>query len=431
MVAKYFKRVAHPVRIRGSLVEASLPETTIGEICDIQASLQDNTVIGRAQVLGFNKDYTVLSLLNDNLGYSRSNLLFPTGKHFTVNASEAMLGGIVNANGELCGRLDDQPLKSLQQADVLTASGKAKDFTQRKPISQIFATGVRAIDSLLTCGKGQRMGIFAAAGCGKTSLMEMIIEHSQADVYVIGLIGERGREVTELVEKLSQSVRREQIVLVYATSDRACVERCNAAQIATTLAEYFADRGNNVLLFVDSITRYARALRDVALSMGELPARRGYPASVFEALPRLLERPGNFHKGAITAFYTVLIENEEEPDVIGDEVRSILDGHIYLSKTLAAQNHYPAIDVLQSISRVFTQVASISQQKNAASFRQLLVRQRDMQLYLDLGEYRPGENPDNDDAFERKKSMVDFLVQNMHQTGDLDITLDLMNDCLA
>ncbi len=198
------------------------------------------------------------------------------------------------------------------------------------------------------------MGIFAAAGCGKTSLMSMIIEHSEADIYVIGLIGERGREVTEFVEELKHSSRRLQIILVYATSDRSCVERCNAAQIATTIAEFFSEQGKNVLLFMDSITRYARALRDVALSMGELPARRGYPASVFEALPKLLERPGRFLRGSITAFYTVLIENEEESDVIGDEVRSILDGHIYLSKKLAAKGHYPAIDVMQSISRVFT-----------------------------------------------------------------------------
>lgn len=275
------------------------------------------------------------------------------------------------------------------------------------------------------------MGIFAAAGCGKTSLMSMIIEHSEADIYVIGLIGERGREVTEFVEELKRSSRRSQVILVYATSDRSCVERCNAAQIATTIAEFFSEQGKNVLLFVDSITRYARALRDVALSMGELPARRGYPASVFEALPKLLERPGRFLRGSITAFYTVLIENEEESDVIGDEVRSILDGHIYLSKKLAAKGHYPAIDVMQSISRVFTQVTSEDHQVLATRFREYLVRQKDMQLYLDLGEYRRGENTENDAAFDRKDQMEAFLQQRMNEKTDMQACLETLYGSVA
>lgn len=275
------------------------------------------------------------------------------------------------------------------------------------------------------------MGIFAAAGCGKTTLMSMIVEHSEADIYVIGLIGERGREVTEFVEELKRSSRRSQIVLVYATSDRSCVERCNAAQIATTIAEFFSEQGKNVLLFVDSITRYARALRDVALSMGELPARRGYPASVFEALPKLLERPGRFLTGSITAFYTVLIENEEESDVIGDEVRSILDGHIYLSKKLAAKGHYPAIDILQSISRVFLQVTDTEHRALATRFREYLLRQKEMQLYLDLGEYRRGENHDNDAAFDRKNQMESFLQQSMSDTTDMQACLEILHGSVA
>lgn len=402
MVAKCFVHLAHPIRIQGNIVEAHLPETNIGEICEIQKSILEPEVIGYAQVIGFNKEYTLLSLLGDNHGFSRSNVILPTGKPFRLRIDEEMPGSIIDATGTVRGRLDSNTIPIITSGEYIPALGVARDFTQRKPIDLPVTTGVRAIDGLLTCGRGQRIGIFAAAGCGKTSLMNMIIEHSDAEIYVIGLIGERGREVTEFVEEVRNSSKCSQVILVYATSDRSCTERCNAAQIASSIATYFSDQGKNVLLFVDSITRYARALRDVALTMGELPARQGYPASVFEALPKLLERPGCFHTGSVTAFYTVLIENEEEQDVIGDEVRSILDGHIYLSRKLAAKGHYPAIDVLQSISRVFNQVTGDRHQQMASLFRELLVRQRDMQLYIDLGEYQRGENQDNDFAFDKK-----------------------------
>ncbi|MBA4823746.1 type III secretion system ATPase SctN [Pantoea ananatis] len=431
MVAQCLVHLAHPLRIQGNVIEAHLPGTRIGEVCEIQKSLLEPQVMGFAQVIGFNKEHTLLSLLNDNQGFSRSNVLLPTGKPFRIEVHENIAGAIIDATGTIRGRLDETVQPPLTGGVSLDASGAPRDFTQRKPIADALATGVRAIDGLLTCGQGQRMGIFAAAGCGKTSLMSMIIDHSEADIYVIGLIGERGREVTEFVEELKHSSRRSQIILVYATSDRSCVERCNAAQIATTIAEFFSEQGKNVLLFVDSITRYARALRDVALSMGELPARRGYPASVFEALPKLLERPGRFLSGSITAFYTVLIENEEESDVIGDEVRSILDGHIYLSKKLAAKGHYPAIDVMQSISRVFTQVTSEDHQVLATRFREYLVRQKDMQLYLDLGEYRRGENSENDAAFDRKDQMEAFLQQRMSEKTGMQACLEALYGSVA
>lgn len=431
MVAQCFVHLAHPLRIQGNVIEAHLPGTRIGEICEIEKSLLEPEVVGFAQVIGFNKEHTLLSLLNDNNGFSRDNVLLPTGKPFRVAVSERTLGAILDATGTIQGRLDGGPVAAPTGGENLETGGVPRDFTQRKPIAVPLATGVWAIDGLLTCGQGQRMGIFAAAGCGKTSLMSMIIEHSEADIYVIGLIGERGREVTEFVEELRRSSRRSKVVLVYATSDRSCVERCNAAQVASTVAEYFCEQGKNVLLFIDSVTRYARALRDVALSMGELPARRGYPASVFEALPKLLERPGRFLTGSISAFYTVLIENEEESDVIGDEVRSILDGHIYLSKKLAAKGHYPAIDVLQSISRVFQQVTQPEHQQLATHFRDYLVRQNDMQLFIDLGEYKRGENEDNDAAFDKKSAMEAFLKQRMAEQTDIKTCLESLDGCLA
>lgn len=431
MIKQCLVHLAHPLRIQGNLIEAHLPATKIGEVCEVQKSLYEPEVVGLAQVIGFNKEHTLLSLLSDNKWLSRESILLPTGKPFEVSVSNELAGAILDATGKVRGRLDDKTYFSAASGQSLVVTGAPRDFTQRRPITTPLTTGIRAIDGLLTCGQGQRMGIFAAAGCGKTTLMTMLIEHSQADIYVIGLVGERGREVTEMVEELRHSSRCGQVILVYATSDRSCVERCNAAQIATTIAEYFSAQGKNVLLFIDSITRYARALRDMALSMGEMPARRGYPASVFEALPRLLERPGRYLNGSVTAFYTVLIENEEEPDVIGDEVRSLLDGHIYLSKKLAGQNHYPAIDVLNSISRLFPQLTSDHHQQLAARFRDLLVRQQDMQLYLDLGEYRRGENEHNDDAIDRKDIMMQFLKQAMAERTELDDCLEAMHVCVA
>ncbi len=431
MMAECLVHLAHPLRIQGNVIEAQLPKTRIGEICEIQKSLVETDVLATAQVIGFNKEYTLLSLLNDNQGLSRSNILRATGKTFHIDVHENLAGAIIDATGTVCGRLNAHERSNVFSAESRPVNAAPKDFTGRKPITSSITTGVRAIDGLLTCGRGQRIGIFAEAGGGKTSLMSMIIEHSEADIYVVALIGERGREVTEFVEQLRLSSRGSQIVLVYSTSDRSCVERCNAAQIATTIAEFYSEQGKDVLLFVDSITRYARALRDVALSMGELPARRGYPASVFETLPKLLERPGCFLKGSITAFYTVLIESEDENDVIGDEVRSILDGHIYLSKKLAAKGHYPAIDIMQSISRVFLQVTDEQHQQVAKRFYEYRVRQKDMQLFLDLGEYRRGENEDNDAAYDYKDKMDAFLKQNLNEKINMQDCLESLYGIMA
>ncbi len=426
-----FDYAAHPTRIQGNIIEASLPAAAIGEVCEVQSSINDTSLAGYAQVIGFNGSRTMLSLLCDSAGFSQHYLLVPTGKPFQIGLGDALLGAVLDPLGNICARLDGATDETLTVTEHRPIDAEALHFTERRPIAEKLVTRIRAIDGLLTCGHGQRLGIFAAAGCGKTSLMNMLIEHSEADVYVVGLIGERGREVTEFIEELKHSSRSGKVVLVNSTSDRSAVERCNAAQVATTVAEYFRDQGKNVLLFIDSITRYARALRDMALSMGELPARRGYPASVFERLPKLLERPGSSRLGSITAFYTVLLENDEEPDAIGDEVRSILDGHIYLSPTLASQGHYPAIDILRSTSRLFLQITDQKQQRAAVRFRDLLVRQRDMQLYLDLGEYRRGENEENDNAFDKQAVMSEFLRQPLAEHMELTQTLDQMNECLA
>ncbi|ELD0488026.1 type III secretion system ATPase SctN [Escherichia coli] len=433
MIPRPFIHIAHPMRIQGGVIDANLPETYIGEVCKIQRSLTNSETIGLAQVIGFNRHCTQLSLLSDNRGLSRDILLVPTGQPFKININDNIVGSILDSEGKVRGHLNGNDSEKINHfaTKEFVINGFPKDFTSRRSVSTPLVTGIRTIDALLTCGRGQRVGVFASAGCGKTSLMHMLIEHADADVFVIGIIGERSREVTELVDTLKKSIHKDRVVLVYSTSDRSCVERYNAAHIATTVAEYFSERGKNVLLFMDSITRYARALRDIALSMGEMPARKGYPASVFEDLPKLLERPGNFLNGSITAFYTVLLENEDEPDAIGDEVRSILDGHIYLSQKLASKSHFPAIDVLKSISRVFQRITDTKQQKAASMFRELLSRQSELQLYIDLGEYKKGENMENDIALEKQKDMEKFMKQSMSEMTKFSTCLNMLYEIVA
>jgi type III secretion protein N (ATPase) len=274
---------------------------------------------------------------------------------------------------------------------------------------------VRALDALLPVGEGQRLGIFAAAGCGKTSLVEMLLANAGCDVRIVALIGERGREVAGFVDALRNGPEARNTIIVQATSDAPPSTRVNAALVATRLSEFFRDRGRRVLLVMDSATRYARALRDVALSRGEPPARRGYPASVFEALPRLLERPGATERGSVTAFYTVLLEDEAEADPIGEEVKSLLDGHVYLSSRLAQRGHFPAIDVLRSGSRLAGQLSTQSQRASAARVRSLMARLDDLQLLRDIGEYQPGSQPEQDRAVEREPALHAFLQQDMQE----------------
>ncbi|WP_120805300.1 type III secretion system ATPase SctN [Yersinia sp. IP36721] len=419
---RLFDYGAHPTRISGVLIEAPLPRCFIGEICVIKRSLTNGELIAKAQVIGFCAGQTLLSLIGRVQGLSLDAVILPLGKPFQFPMSESLLGKVFKASGEEIQSFyssseppDNQPL------EWRNIDSSPPEITQRREIGNRFDTGIKAIDGLLTCGRGQRLGIFAAAGAGKTSLMNMIIAHSDADVCVVALVGERGREVTEFINEIADSPRRDSTILVYATSDSPSVERCNAALLATSIAEYFRDLGKNVVLFVDSMTRYARALRDIALSAGELPARRGYPASVFEQLPSLLERPGNMQQGSITAFYTILLESEEEIDPIGDEIRSILDGHIYLNYRLAGRGHYPAIDILKSVSRIFSKITTLEHYQAATDLRDMLARLDDIQFYLDLGEYQRGENQENDRALDRKEKIELFLKQ---KTGAKSLFLE-------
>lgn len=425
---KIFDICAHPTRIHGCLIEAPLQGVFIGEICFIERSISQPEIIAKAQVVGFKEGLTVLSLIGRIQGLTREAVIRPSGYPFVFPVGESLAGRIFDASGEQVGQLIESSGEEIDlNSRLQRIDNPPISVTKRRPINEPLVTGVRAIDGLLTCGLGQRIGIFAAAGSGKTSLMNMIINHAHADIHVVALIGERGREVIEFIEELKNSPHAAQTVLVYATSDSPPVERCNAALLATTIAEYYRDLGRHVLLYVDSMTRYARALRDVALATGELPARRGYPASVFEQLPMLLERPGRVKKGSITAFYTVLLESEDEVDPIGDEIRSILDGHIYLSQKLAGRGHYPAIDILQSISRVFSKVTSPEQAKAAVEVREMLGTLQQLQLYLDLGEYKEGENSHNDRVLSKQAEIEQFLRQGMEEPSDFENMFNQLN----
>jgi len=412
---------AHPVRVTGPILEARLKGVTIGEVCNVLRSDSDKTLVARAQVLGFERDSTILSLIGSAEGLSRDMVISPTGHGLMMEVSAMLAGAVLTPSGKVTERFSPAAEGALVESRPVNAPPPAWD--QRCGISERLVTGIRAIDGLLTCGIGQRMGIFAAAGCGKTTLMQMLINNADAEIFVVALIGERGREVTEFVEALRRMDRRSRCVVVYATSDYPALDRANAASVAMTIAEYFRDCGLNVLLFLDSITRYARALRDVALAAGEPPARRGYPASVFEKLPALLERPGKTQRGSISAFFTILLENEEESDPVAEEIRSILDGHIWLSRKLASKNHYPAIDVLRSVSRVCQQVTSDSHQAHAGNMRNLLARIEELQVLVDFGEYQPGVNPDNDMTFNASAEIQRFLCQPVEEQCALADTL--------
>ncbi|BCX66961.1 type III secretion system ATPase SctN [Pseudomonas izuensis] len=428
MTGRLERTAAHPLRLSGPLVEAALSNVVIGEICEVRRHWRLPEVSARAQVIGFKPDAVVLSLLGDAKGLSRESMIVPTGSTLQLTCSDALLGSVVDPQGTIVERL--APSTALAQRDC-PVDADPPSYQQRRPVVDSLRTGIRVIDGLLTCGVGQRIGIFAAAGSGKTTLINMLIAHTDADVFVIGLIGERGREVTEFVEHLRQSEKRSRCVVVYATSDFSSVDRCNSALQATAIAEYFRDQGWRVVLLLDSLTRYARARRDLALAAGEAPARRGYPASVFDALPRLLERPGMTASGSITAWYTVLLESDDEPDPIAEEIRSILDGHVYLSRTLAAKGHYPAIDVLRSVSRVATQVTTPQVQQLAASTRETLTRLEQLQIFLDMGEYTQGVDAANDRALQRRDALDQWLRQPTGERCEPDETLRRLHELIT
>ncbi len=414
------------VQVTGTIIRAVIPSVKIGEICVLRSPGDD--VGMKAEVVGFSHGSALLMPMGDMQGISSDTEVIPTGQVHMVPVGQALLGRVLDGMGDPIDAASKGPLHTTRYYPVLTG---APDPLKRRIITHPLALGVRALDGLLTCGEGQRLGVFAAAGGGKSTLMAMLVKGADVDVTVVALIGERGREVREFLEHELGEEGRQRAVIVCATSDKSSMERSKAAFVATAIAEYFRDQGKRVLFLMDSVTRFARAQREIGLAAGEPPTRRGFPPSVFATLPRLMERVGMGHKGSITALYTVLVEGDDMTEPIADETRSILDGHIILSRKLASANHYPAIDVLASVSRVMNMVVTPEHKKLAGRLRELMAKYQEVELLVKIGEYKRGADALADQAIDRIDRIRTFLRQPTDEQIGFDEMLEQLKVALA
>lgn len=426
-LTRYFDEIerASPVQVRGRVTEviglvvrAALPQAFMGELCLIYSPRSRTPM--KAEVVGFRSGEVLLMPIGDLANIGPQSEVVGTGDCLRIGVGESLLGRVLNGIGEPMDVESHGPLECGQQYPVYSAP---PDPLRRKRVIEPLSTGVRAIDALLTCGEGQRIGLFAAAGVGKSTLLGMIARNTEAEVNVITLVGERGREVRDFLEHDLGPEGLKRSVVVCATSNEPSLVRLKAAYVGTAIAEYFRDQGKKVMLMMDSVTRFARAQREVGLACGEPPARAGYTPSVFSQLPRLLERAGNSDRGSITAFYTVLVAGDDMNEPVADEVRSILDGHIVLSRELARQGHYPAIDVLQSVSRVMSVVADAEHRRAAARMRDVLgtyEKQKDLIL---IGAYEKGSDTHVDEALRMIDKVTGFLRQETHAQAAFAKTL--------
>ncbi len=399
--------------VTGLAVRLMLPGARIGDVVHIR---RQGTALA-AEIVGFDGGECVAIPLGDLTGVALDDEVDSTAGPLVVSAGAALLGRVLDGLGR---PLDGAPLPpGLAKVPVHRPAPPA---LKRRSISRPLHTGLRVIDGLLTLGQGQRIGLFAGSGVGKSTLLGTIARGTAADAVVVALVGERGREVGEFLEHALGEAGRARCTVVVATSDAPAMERVRAAQVATSLAEQLRDEGANVLLLVDSITRFARAQREVGLAAGEPPARRGYPPSVFAALPRLLERSGQGERGSITGIYTVLVEGDDLDEPIADEVRGILDGHLVLSRELAARGHYPAVDVPNSVSRVMPKVVTRSHLESAGTVRKLIATYEQRRDLVALGAYARGSDALMDLAIAAKPSIDAFLAQGAHESSSLETT---------
>jgi type III secretion protein N (ATPase) len=406
------------IEVKGTIIKAVVPGVKLGEVCDLRNAAGVNAL--QAEVVGFNQSGALLTPIGDMHGISTVTEVTPTGRAQQVSVGPGLLGRVLDGLGRPLDVPEKGPLATATRYPVYA---DPPDPLRRGLIEEPLALGVRAIDALLTCGDGQRMGIFAAAGGGKSTLLAMIVKGAAVDVIVIALIGERGREVREFIDRELGPEGMARSVLVVATSDKSSMERAKAAYVATAIAEYFRDLGKRVLLLMDSVTRFARAQREIGLAAGEPPTRRGFPPSVFATLPKLMERTGKSDKGSITALYTVLVEGDDMTEPVADETRSILDGHIILSRKLAAANRYPAIDVLASASRVMNAVISKEHQAAARRLRELMAKYEEVELLVRIGEYKQGSDKLADEAVAKQEELVSFLKQPTDERSDFVRTI--------
>ncbi|MEJ1357621.1 MAG: FliI/YscN family ATPase [Candidatus Sedimenticola sp. (ex Thyasira tokunagai)] len=404
--AELIRRIGRVTQFFGLIIESNGPDVYLGERCEIYSRSRDSSVL--AEVVGI-KDGKVLLMPYEQIGgISMGSEVIATGKAVNVRVGEGLLGRVIDALGR---PLDEHSIPKSNQSYPLY--GDPINPLSRPRIDTVLETGVRSIDSLLTVGFGQRVGIFAGSGVGKSTLLGMIARHMNADVNVIALIGERGREVLDFIELVLGEEGLARTVVVVATSDQPALMRIHAAFTASAIAEYFRDQGKNVVLTMDSVTRFAMAQREIGLAIGEPPTSRGYTPSVFAMLPRLIERAGtSAGKGSITAFYTVLIEGDDMKDPIADSIRALVDGHIVLSRDLANKGHYPSVDILQSKSRLMSSLVSKAEQKNATQLIRALSLYQESKDMIDIGAYTVGTNSELDSAIQIQSSIEEFLVQD-------------------
>jgi len=406
------KRFGKVSSVIGTIIECTGLEACVGEIYGI------HTITGKiveAEVVGLKDERTLLMPYDRLEGMKSGCLVESLGQSLTVPVGEEMLGRVLNANA-----MPIDQKGSIMCGGHQEVQNDPPSPLDRNRIDEIMFTGVRALDSMNTIGAGQRVGLFAGSGVGKSVLLGMIAKHSEADVNVIALIGERGREVQEFIEDTLGEEGLKRSVVVAVTSDMAAMSRVKGAFTATAIAEYFRDQGKNVLLMMDSVTRVAMAQREIGLASGEPPTTKGYTPSVFTILPKLLERAGKTGIGSITGIYTVLVDNDDMNEPIADAVRSILDGHIVLSRRLAHKNHYPAIDILESISRVMPSIVSTEQRAVAMKARELLATYREAEDLVNIGAYVKGSNPKIDEAIKKNAGLESFLIQDMNEADFRD-----------
>ncbi|MCL1976144.1 MAG: flagellar protein export ATPase FliI [Firmicutes bacterium] len=408
-------------KIVGLTVESSGPPGKIGDICNIYTLNQDRYI--RAEVVGFNDNRVLLMPFGNLEGVGLGSRVVSADSLFTVPVGTQLVGRVLDGLGR---PMDSKPLLHLE--DLYPAENTAPNPLTRQRIRRVLPLGVKSLDGLLTLGCGQRIGIFAGSGVGKSSLLGMIARNTTADINVISLVGERGREVRDFIEKDLQEEGLKKSVVVVATSDTPALIRLKSAMVSTAIAEYFRDLGYDVLLLMDSLTRFAMAQREIGMAAGEPPVSRGFPPSVYALLPKLLERSGTAEKGSITGIYTVLVEGDDMNEPISDTVRSILDGHIVLSRSLAHNNHYPPVDVLGSISRVMSDIVAPQHAQAAGFLRNKLAIYQEASDLINIGAYHKGANPEIDEAVRLQPSIQAFLKQEMNESYSYEEIVAMLED---
>ena len=422
---KTFRSIGRITKLVGLTIESSGPMCSVGDLVSISSSSRSGAKDNYAEVVGFRDDRVLLFPLDGIEGVRSGDTVVVVNEGFTISVGPELMGRVIDGLGRPIDNLGPIPCSLRWKV-----RRQAPNSMLRKRITEQFVTGVRCVDSCISCGNGQRMGIFAGSGVGKSTLMGMIARNSSSDINVISLIGERGKEVLDFIEdSLGVEGLKKSVVLV-STSDKSPLQRVKGAETAMSIAEYFRDQGKNVLFMMDSVTRYAMAQREIGLAIGEPPATRGYPPSVFSMMPALLERAGTNQHGSITGFFTVLVEGDDMNDPIGDAARGILDGHVVLSRELAHHGHYPAVDVLQSISRVMSNVSNPEHIKMAQQMRQILAVYKRAEDMINIGAYKPGSNADIDYAIKKKKPIDSFLRQAVSERFKWQDTFKKMKEVL-